>query len=495
MKKVTSIAAALAICISSAAAVPRTAAQRTVEDLAGGPVLGESVVAVLAVTDKGDTLVDFNSRRMLVPASNLKLVTTGMALEALGRDWRFTTRIAHSGSIRNGVLHGDLYICGGGDPTLGSGDSIAIPLQKTFAAWKALVQKAGIKAIEGRVVGDGRWLEGPLEDDSWQWQDIGTYYGTGCCGLNFFENVKTFRVSPGKEEGDPLTIVDGYPDTPWMKYGQECSTGRKGSGDQLYLFSTELAPAGVIRGTFAQGKPAKTIECSNDFPEYTCAHSFVKYLGSHGIPCTGGPADLRTIFRLPVNETVPPDSLHILGKTLSPSLERIVFETNHASNNTYAETLFRTVGKIVSGDGSFCGAREAAKKQLTTMGLGEVPGLRMTDGSGISKKNYVSPRFLCSFLKNMLSSKSSKTYIESLPHPGGNGTLKGRLPSSDDALKERVRMKSGSMDGVRCFSGYILPVEDDAATVVFSILINNCTAPTSGIGACVDRIIVSLARD
>lgn len=495
MKKAAIIAAALAVCISSFAARPRTASQKVVESLAGGPVLGESVVAVLAVTDKGDTLADFESRRMLVPASNLKLVTTGMALEALGKDWRFTTRIAHSGTVEGGTLRGDLYICGGADPTLGSGDSIAVPLQKTFAAWLALLQKAGIRKIEGHVVGDGRWLEGPLEDDSWQWQDLGTYYGTGCCGLNFHENVKNFRVSPGKAEGDSLSITDGYPETPWMKYEYRCTTGKKGSGDQLYLYSTELAPAGVLRGTFAQGKPPKTIECSNDFPEYTCAHAFAKYLGRHGISCKEGPADLRTLFSLPDGSALPEDSLRVLGKTLSPTLDRILFETNHASNNTYAETLFRTLGKVLLGSGTYESARKAAEVQLASMGLGEVSGLRMSDGSGMSKKNYVSPRFLCSFLKTMLSSKSSRTYIESLPQPGGNGTLKSRLANSDDTLKSRVRMKSGSMDGVRCFSGYVFPSEENGTTVVFSILVNNCTAQSSKIGACVDRIVESLAQE
>lgn len=495
MKKVATVAAALALCLAAPAAQPHTRVQRLVESLADGPVLGESVVAVLAVTDKGDTLADFNSRRMLVPASNMKLITTGMALEALGKDWRFTTRIAHSGTVEAGVLKGDLYICGGADPTLGSGDSIATPVQKTFAAWKAMLQKAGIKKIEGCIIGDGRYLDGPAEEDSWQWQDLGTDYGTGCCGLNFYENKKNFKVTPGAAEGDPVAVEEGYPDTPWMTYSYECTTGARGSGNELYLFATELAPAGVIRGTYAKGKPAKTIECSNDFPEYTCAYAFEKYLKKYGVECSGGPADLRTIFSIPADSAVAADSLVVLGQTQSPTLERIIFETNHASNNTYAETLFRTMGKVLLGSGSYETSREAAAAQLDSMGLAGVSGLRMADGSGLSKKDYVSPRFLCSFLKTMLRSKTSETYIESLPQPGGNGTLKGRMASSEDSVKTRVRMKSGSMDGVRCFSGYVLPTEETGTTVVFSILVNNCTAPTSKIGACVDRIVASLTQE
>ena len=223
----------------------------------------------------------------------MKLITTGAAMYAFGPDHRFETSIGYDGEIKDGVLDGDIYIIGGGDPTIGSKDSIATALEAVFGQWEEFIRNAGIRRVNGRIIGDGRYFDGMTEHPSWMWEDIGTYYGAGATGLMFYENMQSFSVSAGVAVGAPVNIKPSFPEAPWMEFRYACETGKAGTGDQLYLYASDLAPVAEVRGTFAVDRAAKRIDCSNKFPEYTCASYFTDYLRSHGIPCSGGPADFR----------------------------------------------------------------------------------------------------------------------------------------------------------------------------------------------------------
>lgn len=126
------------------------------------PALSQSLLGVCVRTEDGQTLAQHNAKTMLVPASNMKLITTGAALHTLGSDYCYETKIGYSGNIEDGVLKGNLYIIGGGDPTIGSIDSIATNISSTFAQWEKLIKSAGIKKIDGHIIGDGRWVEGEV---------------------------------------------------------------------------------------------------------------------------------------------------------------------------------------------------------------------------------------------------------------------------------------------------------------------------------------------
>ena len=116
------------------------------EDLEG------AVLGLLAIGPEGDTIAAFNPSTLLIPASNMKLVTTGLALDALGSSHVYETGIAYSGEISGGTLHGDLYITGGGDPTLASDDSIAATLPELFGRWTEMLEDAGIMATDPLTV-------------------------------------------------------------------------------------------------------------------------------------------------------------------------------------------------------------------------------------------------------------------------------------------------------------------------------------------------------
>lgn len=485
------LAAALMMMAETAASAQnpqKSTLQEEVEAITADPALGEAVMSICARTGDGRLLVDINADNMVMPASNMKLITTGAAMHHLGPDHRFSTSIGYDGEIIDGVLYGDLYIVGGGDPTIGSRDSIATDITITFSRWEAEVRKAGIRRIAGRIIGDGRYFDGMAEHPSWLWSDIGTYYGAGATGLMFYENVQSFEVSAGKAPGEPVNIKPSYPDVPWMEFRYACETGKAGTGDQLYMYASDLAPVAEIRGTFGVDRAAKRVDCSNKFPEYTCASYFTDFLRSKGIPCSEGPADFRLC-----TGTAPADSITIIGKTLSPSLKRIIFETNHASNNLYAETLLRHLGRNMRNSACYDSCHVALNNMFRSFGI-DGKGASVADGSGLSRQNYVSSDFMCRFLEAMMSSPCFEEFAGSLPSPGSAGTLAYNMSKSPKEIKERIKVKSGSMNGVRCYSGYIIPTEgckDD--TIIFSIMINNCTSPSWKVRPLMDKIMAALA--
>ena len=463
-------------------------AQAAIDSIVTDPALENAVVSIYAIAGNGRTIVDIDGGKMLVPASNMKLISTGAALHKLGPDHRFETAIGHDGVIENGVLKGNLYIVGGGDPTLGSKDSIAVSLEKVFGQWEEMVRTAGIRKIEGRIIGDGRAFEGMMEEPTWLWNDIGTYYGAGTTGLMFYENMQSFSVAAGEQVGAPVKISPSYPQAPWMEFRYNCTTGENGTGDQLYMYTSDLAPVAEIRGTYGLDRGKKRLDCSNKFPEYTCAHYFASHLSKKGIECKGGVGD----FRLDT-QWKPQGEITILGKTYSPTLDRIIFETNHASNNLYAETLLRGLSKEMTGSATYESAYIALGQVMKELEV-EMKGADIQDGSGLSRQNYVSAEFFCRFLEGMMSSPHFEAYANSLPSPGKPGTLSYNMKNYPESLKERILVKSGSMNGVRCYSGYVIPADgckDDC--IIFSILVNNCTAPTWQLRPLLDKIMGALA--
>ena len=497
---------------------PAQSLQQAAESLAGDPTFSHASVGICIMKGNGEELATLNCDKMLVPASNMKLITTGAALYSLGSDYKFHTSIQYDGFIENGTLHGNLYIVGEGDPTLGSKDSIAVNLNTIFAQWEKAVRNAGINIIEGCVVGDGRWLEGMPEEPTWLYEDLGTYYGSGVTGLMFHENMQSFSVSPGAAVGEPVKISVYYPSCSWMNYRYECATGAAGTGDKLYLYTSDLAPVGVIRGTFGVDRGSKRVDFSNKFPEYTCAVYFKNYLEKKGIKCLGGAGDfkLRNEWYKDSDKRAGRGAdgqwLKELeyGTTISPLLERIVFETNHASNNLYAETIFRTLGKELCHSSCYDSSYVALNNIFKKMKLGG--GIKVQDGSGLSRQNYVSADFMCRFLGAMMDSECFKEYLWSLPYPGGDGSLNYNMKGYPESLRKRIRVKSGSMNGVRCYSGYVIPAELAAQLdakkdriseisqeakdqiIIFSVLTNNCTSPQWKVRPMLDKFMADIAR-
>ena len=484
----------------------QTQAQRYIEKMAKEEPLRSAAWGVLAVNARGDTLAKWNHLTKLVPASNMKLVTTGTALHRLGGGYRFETVLAYDGTVADSTLHGNLYLVGGGDPTLGAEDAIALPTDTLFARWKALLQGAGIRAIDGYVIGDGRWITDDPEHGGWNIEDAYTYYGTGMDGLCFHENNIDFRVEPGDSIGAPPVFTrTSRAETPWLIIRNHATTGAKQTGNSLYFHTSELAPVAEWRGSLAIDRKKTVESVSNKFGAMTAAYAFCTWLDTTGFTVIDGPADInrsgliRDFRSAPTLPARPVDSLTRIGSTFSPTLASIIGQTNGRSDNFYAEAILRVLGRQVRGRTDYDAAIAAEKAVLGKIGVSTGNSVRLSDGSGLARTNYASPDFFVRFLKGMWRTSARSTFLASLPRPGSKGTLQNMFQKAGKDFKARIRMKSGSMNGVLCYSGYLLPTGGgtgaDANVITFSILTNNASAGAAKVRPILEELIRLLAEE
>ena len=458
-------------------------------------LLINAVVGILAVEENGRTIASWNPDMPLLTASTMKTITTGLGYEVLGPSYRFSTRIAYDGRIENGVLHGNLYIVGGADPTLGSRDTIAIPIDTVFNAWAQAVKKAGIRRINGRIVGDDRIFEEESIPSSWSYGNIGYDYGSGTSGLSFCENLTFFEIEAGEEIGDPARITPVGPYSPYMTYINEATTGPEGDGDNTEYYASSITPIGKFVGTYGIDAKPRTLAQSNKYGPATCASEFAAFLKKRGVGCKG----ITDVRQMEYDGAVPAQKdLVYIAETFSPELRRIVKVTNTISNNFFAETIFKMVGKTLierkTGEPcmnvSYGQARRIIKEYLKDRDVSTY-GYTQDDGSGLSRQNYVSPRFFTRFYAMMAKSADFKEYLSSFPGPGRPGTLQNVLRNADPNLKKTIYAKSGSLSSVRCYAGY---VDSDRGLLRFAILVNNYDCPTSKVQPKIEGFLEELAK-
>ena len=437
---------------AGAAATAQSAQHKAKALDAPGGLLASSNWGLCAVRlGSGQKIASMHEAKRYVPASNMKLITTGAALLALGPDYRFKTRFAHSGEIVEGTLKGDLYIIGGGDPLIG--ELFPYLPGREFSAWKAALEKAGIKRIEGDIIGDGSYFKGETRHTDWSTEDDRTKDGVVPRGL-------TWR---GKME-------DEVPDGPFaaaLHFAEWLAADT--------LAATGLAPRPGTAPGSAQGPGAASLRGTDSL-----GHALPDIIFT-GNPLSGTAVD-SLITEFAVVESAP--------------LKEIASVANHWSDNFCAETLIKALGLKYRGDDNFGPSTAALHDALAPLGLKERSAqMRFADGSGLSRKNYISPAFMVDFLKAMAGSKVWKPYLASLPQPGRkDGTLNARLPKCPD--KGRIYMKSGSMNGVQCFSGYILPGNGRKEDIiVFSLMVNNYVGGRAKLNAALDDMLAALAKE
>ena len=495
MKRLFLLITAASLIVSSHA----QSASEVMQQMAESELLNTSLFGVYARTSDGQVLLERNSRTKMQPASNMKLITTGCALTRLGPDFRFETRLAHSGTVKNGVLKGDLYIVGGGDPTLGAPDSIATPKNELFETWKKILSDAGILRIAGRIIGDGRFLPGEDGRNSWSFSEYGGNYSTGMNGLCFRKNAIKFKISP-TEEGSALDAEMLEPVLPWLPVDVLAKTGKNGSRRAVYAYANDMAPAIQIRGGIPVGGKPVNASFANKYGAMTAAAEFCSYLVSRGVKVKGGFADIdrHGLVRDASFKTHEPaaaqSGLTIIGSTYSPVLSRIARETNHRSDNFYAEALLRALA-VRGGEDSYRKGWAEERAILSGLGVDVNNRIRIDDGSGVSKLNYVSPEFFVDYLQAMQTSPSYGAFLASLPSPGSNGTMKPLLKDEPAELKARIKLKSGGIAGVCCYSGYIFPAEEGGKTVYFSIMTGNSTSARSAVRVEIMKLIAALAHE
>ncbi len=393
-------------------------------------LLDHATVSFYAVhMPSGKVLIEQNSEKSLVPASCMKLVTTAAALHLLHPDSHFTTELAYDGFIDDkGVLQGNLYIVGGGDPCLGSFRFSS--LDKQITLWSLAAIDAGIKAIKGKVFGDASKWEEAMAIPSWQWEDLGNYYGAGASALSFHENAYFLWLKSGKQLGEPISVVRMDPEISFLTFKNTAKTGDKGSGDNITIYGSEFSPHQYIRGTIPLGEEPFLVKGAIPSPAFLAAELLTRDLQSRQI----------TVSEENIEGNTPKIVIH---KTYSPDLSKIVFETNQHSINLYAEHLLKQMGG---------GSSEKGLNAVTDFWHAQkinLKGFYMADGSGLSRKNLLTAKQLVSILLFMKKGPYFSFFLDSLPKSGD------------------VQAKSGTMGLIKAYAGY----RGDTA---FAIFINQC---------------------
>ena len=183
---------------------PLDALRRDIDAALAQPALVHSYWGVLVKSLKNDeTLYERNANKLMMPASNMKIVTLAAAAEKLGWDYTYETKVFAAGSVNDGVLNGDLVVVGSGDPSLVTADGLA---DRVFADWAGRLKERGIRVVSGRVVGDDNSVEEPAPGLGWMWDDLPTEDSTSVGALQYNENALRVTVSPGPSAGDSAAI-------------------------------------------------------------------------------------------------------------------------------------------------------------------------------------------------------------------------------------------------------------------------------------------------
>lgn len=442
--------------------------------------VGISVVDV--ATNK--EIAQFDSERSLVPASSLKVLTTASALAMLGTEHRFSTQLQHTGSIDSkGQLNGDLIIQGAGDPTLGSptmpgGESMEQVLNKFSMA----LQQKGIRKINGYVIGDAAYFGTRVNGSSWQWNDLGNYYGAGSWGLNFHDNLYYLRFQQTNRLGKTPRIAIIEPEIPNLRFTNEVTSASAGSGDNAYIYGAPYTYERFVRGTIPVGSKLFNIKGSIPDPPLFAAQQLATRLQNAGIVSDKGATSDRLLGR-----PIEGDRQELLTHR-SPYLKDIVVRTNIKSVNLYCETLLRAIGKAKGSEGTVAGGIEALQAFWEARGL-SFAGVALEDGSGLSPKNIVTAKFMAQLMRKVArDSKIYTVFRASLPIAGKSGGMSYTLRGTSAAGK--VRAKTGTLNRVRSLTGY---VETKSGKLLsFSIIVNNYKGSGGQIRKKMEKVLLAM---
>lgn len=441
---------------------------------------------------KKEVIATHNANRSLIPASTLKVITTATALTILGENFTFKTRLAHDGFIDGeGVLHGNLYITGGGDPTLGLSidrKNLAPSYKELLNKWVNIIKQKGIREISGYVIGDATFFEEATTPQRWLWEDIGNYYGAGPSALSFNENFYEIAFSSGKAKGQKTTIKYTIPNVPELTLLNRVTTGPKGSGDRAYIYGAPYNEVNYIRGTIPPNKKAFTIKGAVPDPAFFCSNLVYEALKKNGISTKKGATTVRKLKIAQKYRAIKRNNFHVES---SPPLKDIVYWTNKKSINLYAENLLKMIGKQQYGVGSVYSGLRGVKDFWKARGV-DLKGFFMYDGSGLSPTNAITPTQFVDILSSFTSEPEYYALYKSLPIAGNSkddSFLKTFM--SGTAAANNMRVKSGTIANTRAFTGYVYTKSKDL--VAFSIIVNQYTCSSWVLRQKIQQVLRTLA--
>jgi D-alanyl-D-alanine carboxypeptidase/D-alanyl-D-alanine-endopeptidase (penicillin-binding protein 4) len=415
--------------------------------LAADPQAQYATTALVVLdASTGKVVFGRNQNLGMATASTLKTITSATAFSLLGKDFEYQTSLAYSGSISaDGVLKGDIILIGGGDPTLGSWRYEQTKEDLVLNNWVKAIKDAGIKNIEGRIIGDDGVWGTQSAPEGWIWQDMGNYYGASPSALTWRENQFDVRL---KASSSGVAVLGTKPPMPYLKIVNELKPGAAGTGDKAYAFFPPLSTIAYLRGTWAVGIDKPGISLALPDPAFEAAYRLQDTLKRMGI----GSLAPTTARALVANDQAMPKVSKTLLTLKSPTLSQIVYWFNKKSINLYGEHLLRTFAWKAGKDASTLNGVGEELNYWASKGL-DRKAMNIIDGSGLSPGTRVTPLAMATVL--FLAQKESwyRDYVESFPEHDG------------------MPLKSGSINDVSSYAGYYKA--DDGKKYIVVININN----------------------
>lgn len=427
---------------------------------------GESVYEQL-----GDTRVH--------PASVMKLLTGAAALEMLGQDYTFKTDLYMDGEMRGGVLHGDLYLRGRGDPTLTKTD---------LTAFVSELKTKGVQMINGNVYGDDTWYDDIRLSQDLNWSDELVHTGAQVSALTLSPNndydagTVIVEVAPAKKSGQ-AGKVSMVPANRYMTVVNHTKTVAKGEKKRLTVERQHGSNILVVSGTIPVGAKKTRSWASVWEPTNYTVSLFKQIIEEQGITFSETPIVARG--------TVPRGATLLTSKQSMPLSELFILFMK-LSNNGHAEVLVKEMGRAMGGVGSWGKGLAVMESTLADMGI-DTATLLLRDGSGMSHKNLVTANEVTHLLYAVQSKSWYPAFLNSLPVAGNEerfvgGTLRNRMKGT--AAAGNVWAKTGSLNGVTTLSGYVETKSGE--TLIFSIMVNNYLSNT--VNEVLDEVVIALAN-
>lgn len=415
-------------------------------------------------------IFEYQSNKSITTASTLKLITTASALEILGEQHVFETKLLLDGVVKNGILEGNIIIRGEGDPTLGSMKFMKHYGEFMFE-WSQAISALGITKINGKIIGDCSYFEGSSLTGSTAVQDIGNYYGSGAHSLSAYENTyQLYFSSPNKADAE-VTITNTIPpvlDIINIVNEVKSSTINK---DRAFIYGIPESNLQVVKGTIPMNKKMYKIKGSIPDPALLLAHQLTEHLATQNIEVKE-----KAISYIDANksEDYLPENIQTIHTLKSPPLKDIVTYINMRSINSFANNLIKNIGKKAKNKATYEAGIKAIQEHWANKGV-DITGWYQEDGSGLSRANAVTAKQL--------------TSVIALLNPELIPTLKLGLKDFAKS-KGKIITKSGYMNRVRSFAGYI--TLSDGREAAFTIIANNYNCSASQMRKKMEVFLLSL---
>ncbi|BBM86547.1 D-alanyl-D-alanine carboxypeptidase/D-alanyl-D-alanine endopeptidase [Candidatus Uabimicrobium amorphum] len=448
------IAVLTVLCSSSVYCQNLKSTQIQIRTLLNDPAIASAHVGVhIENLETGEIVYSQNPYKLFLPASNLKVVTTACALSLLGPDYQYETKLYTDGKIDNGILQGNLYIRGCGDPTIN--EHHYEEKSHVFRSWANTLKQMGIRKVQGQVIGDVTVFGNAEIGYGWEKDDLIYYYGAKTSSLTFNDNCIDLVISPASEVGK-LAIVTQKPLPDYLKTHNHVTTSVKDSSRSL-KYMRDSAFAGLkVSGQMPVGADAKIFSTAVPNPADFFLANVLQTFNKQGIHCE----------KYTISQAVDYTNKKPLFTHKSPPLRDIIKIINKQSNNLYAETVWKTMGLEIGGSRN--NVVEVEKKFLEKLGIA-AEDIFIVDGSGLSRHNMIAPQQMIQILKYMHRSPHAQVFRDSLAIGGKDGTLRNRWRNNEAAGS--IFGKSGYLTRVITLCGYVY--SKAGGKYAFSIMVNN----------------------